>query len=71
MLNLARLESQRERDRISQEAANNEKLAIQAFSNGNPVRAAAMQEAMLKAEADEAARAIIEGRRVAARNGAR
>jgi hypothetical protein len=71
MLNLAKLESQREQDRISQEAANNERLAIQAFSNGNPQRAAAMQEALLKEEANEAARAIVEGRRVAAKYGAR
>lgn len=71
LLNLAKLEAQRDADRISQEAASNERLAIQAFSNGNPQRAAAMSEALLKAEADEAARAIVEGRRVAAKYGAR
>jgi hypothetical protein len=71
LLNLAKLETQREQDRISQEAASNERLAIQAFSNGDPARAEAMRAALLKAEADEAARAIVEGRRVAAKYGAR
>jgi hypothetical protein len=71
LLNLAKLEAQRDQDRISQEAASNERLAIQAFSNGDPARAQAMKDALLKAEADEAARAIVEGRRVAAKYGAR
>jgi hypothetical protein len=71
LLSLAKLEAQREQDRISAEAASNEKLALQAFSNGDQTRAKAMSEAMLRAEADEAARAIIEGRRVAAKYGAR
>jgi hypothetical protein len=71
LLNLAKLEAQREQDRVSQEASANERLAIQAFSNGNPARAQAMRDALLKAEADEAARAIVEGRRVAAKYGAR
>jgi hypothetical protein len=71
MVNLTRLEQQREQDRISTEAKANETLAIRAFSNGNQQRAAAMQEALMKAEADEAARAIIEGRRAAAKYGAR
>lgn len=71
LLNLAKLEAQREQDRIATEARANEQLAIQAFSNGSPARAQAMKDALLRAEADEAARAIVEGRRVASKYGAR
>jgi hypothetical protein len=60
---LQQLHQQRESDKIAAEAARNEHLAIQAFANGDQNRAAAMEEALLRAEADSAAQAIVSGRR--------
>jgi hypothetical protein len=60
---LNQLHQQRESDKVTAEAAQNEHLAIQAFANGDQNRAAAMREALLRAEADSAAQAIVAGRR--------
>jgi hypothetical protein len=71
ILSLTRLAAQREHDRVTTEASANERLAIQAYSNGDPARAAVLKEALAKVEAEEVARAIVEGRRVASKHGAR
>jgi hypothetical protein len=59
----AQLFGQREADEQARQHANQEEVARFAFTQGDPARAKALNEAVLRAEADEAARAIVAGRK--------
>ena len=63
------LEAQRNADRVAEQAGKNKTAALHAFAHGDPVRTAAINDALLRAEADEVAKALISAQRIGRANG--